>query len=345
MKKYASVADIARCLNVSKASVAAALSGRGGNTRVSEKTIRRVREVALQMNYRSNASARAMSQRRFNTIGFFVAKKKASDYAASDIVSLAIADAAEKHGQTVLLVCIPTSPDEVPVIPRTLNENCVDAFIVQNAMALSPEYHAAIEASRVPVVYMNEKAPVNAVYVDDVESGRIMTEYLIKEGFRKIAVLSPVAPYPHYSAADRVLGYREAMARAGLESTVKEFPSADWKSEAHEWLKNEERPEVIFCTGDHIALLLQSILYDLRLRIPDDIAISGCNDAIFATHSTVPLTTLHIPLAEMARVSVEQVMKLVENPGTRALPSVVLHSELVVRDSTRLLPPNDGKTL
>ena len=332
MKRHPSVADIARELNVSKASVAAALSGRGGNTRVSEKTAERVREVARQLNYRSNASARAMSQQRFNTIGFFVAKKQSSDYSMSDVILNAIVDAAEKHGMTVLLVGIPTMPEGMSLIPRSLNENCLDALIIQNAMTLSAEFQAAIEASKVPVVYMNEKAPNNAVYVDDVESGRIMTRHLVDTGFRKIGILAPVGAFPHYSAVDRVKGYLEVMARAGLSPMVKEPLSPVWRDVVREWVQSVDRPEVIFCISDQIALSVQQILYDLHLRVPDDIAIAGCNDEIFAHHSPVPLTTLHVPFAEMSRVSMEQVMKLVEKPGT--LPSVVLHSHLVVRAST-----------
>ena len=285
------------------------------------------------MNYRANSSARAMKQKRFNTIGFFVAKKRVSDYAALDTISLALVDAAEKQGQTVLLVSVPISPSGETVIPRSLNEKCLDAFIVQNAMQVSPEAHSAIESSRVPVVYMNEKAPTNAVYVDDIESGRIMTEFLIGEEFRKIAVLSPVTPFPHYSAADRVQGYLASVSGAGIEPVVKNFPSEIWRAEAREWLQSSNRPEVIFCTSDHIALQLQGILYELNIRVPETIAIAGCDDEHFARHSTVPLTTLHIPFEEMARVSVEQAMKLIETPGRT--PSVVLHSKLVVRDSTR----------
>jgi LacI family transcriptional regulator len=332
-KRHTSLADIARYLKVSKASVAAALSGGGGNTRVSETTIRRVQEVARQLNYRTNASARAISRQRFNTIGFFVVKKKATDYAASDTVVLEIVDAAEKHGQTVIMVCVPSAPAGKPIIPRPLSENCLDALIVQNAMVLSEEFHAAIESSRVPVIYINEKAPTNAVYIDDVEGGRMMTEFLISEGFNRIAVLSPVTAFPHYSAADRVQGYTEAMSLSGLEPIVKNPPSAIWEAEVMNWLVSTTPPEVIFCTSDDVALRLQSILYNLKLRIPEDIAIAGCDDELLAKHSTVPLTTLHIPFTEMARISVEQVVRLIENGGP--VPSVVLHAELVVRASTR----------
>ena len=333
MNRRPTVADIARELNISKATAAAALSGRGGNTRVGPEMIARVQEAARRMNYRTNAGAQAISRRRFNTIGFFVAKKRADDFSGSNQIPLSIVDAAEKLGQTVLLVCIPTPISETPVIPRSLKENCLDGLIIQNTMALSPEFHQAIESSQVPVVYMNEKAPTNSVYVDDVETGRVMTRHLIERGFSRIAVLAPATRFPHYSAADRVQGYLETITRAGLEPIVWNLPTELWRDQVRAALQSPKRPDAIFCTDDGRALLLQRILYDLRLRVPEDIAIAGCDDEVLAMHSAVPLTTLHIPFEAMARASVQLLMNLIQSPGS--LPSVIFQPELVVRASTQ----------
>ncbi len=330
------LAEIAQLTGLSKASVSAALSGRGGNTRVSAATVRRVQEAARQLNYRTNASARAMRSKRFSNIGFILVNKETYDYAYSDVILQGITSAATEHEQNVFLLRIPTEPDLSQKLPRPLSEACLDGLIVQDSAQLSPEFVEKVEGCGVPVIYLNEKRSTNAVYIDDVATGRIMTEALLARGFRRIALLAPLSRVPHYSAADRVEGYRNAMEEAGLPSQVKRFPSANWMEDAAAWLASGTAPlpEVIFCSGDQIALSLQRVLYSLDLKIPRDIAIAGCNDEIMAAHSPIPLTTMRIPFPTMSRIAVDLLMQLIEGGQGGSLPSVVLQPELVERFST-----------
>ena len=331
--KIGTLTEIARMTGLSKASVRAALSGLGGNTRVSEATVLRVQEAARQINYRTNASAQAMRSQRFNNIGFILVNKEAHDYSFGDYISLGLTAAATEHEQNIFFIRIPTALDLSQKLPRPLNEACVDGLIVQDSAQLSPEFVAMVEASGVPVVYLNEKRPTNAVYVDDIATGRVMTEYLLQQGFRRITFLAPMVRVPHYSTADRIEGYRLAMEEAALPAQVKRFPSQTWEAEAAEWLQSGDQPEAIFCHSDQVALVLQRVLYPLDIKVPRDMAIAGCNDEHLAAHSPIPLSTMKIPFPQMARLAVDMLMRLIESKE-KSLPSVVLKPELTVRLST-----------
>jgi LacI family transcriptional regulator len=332
-KKKGSLTELARLTGLSKASVCAALSGKGGHTRISPETARRVREAAEQINYRSNAGAKAIRSKRFNSIGFILVNKEACDYAFSDVMAEGITSGAAEYDQNVFLVRVPTFTDLSQSLPKALNEACLDGLIVQDSAQLTPQFTQAVESLDVPVIYLNDKRPTNAVYVDDLATGRVMTEFLLGRGYRRIALLAPTTRIPHYSTADRIEGYRCAMEEAGLPAMVKRYPSASWEEEAVEWLQSDKRPEVIFCHSDQVALVLQRVLYPLGLRIPQDIAIAGCNDEILAAHSPVPLTSMRIPFHAMARLAVDMLMKRIAHNG-EDIPSAVLQPSLTERLST-----------
>lgn len=331
------LAEIAKLTGLSQASVRAALSGRGGNTRVSPETIRRVQEVADRLNYhyRANAGAQAMRSRRFNNIGFLLVNKEFHDYSFSDFIMQGLTPAATEHNQSITLIRIPTELDRTLKLPRPLTDSCLDGLIVQDSAQLTPEFVALVESYGVPVVYLNEKRPTNAVYVDDVTTGRIMTEFLLAKGYRRISLLAPMVRVPHYSTTDRIEGYRTAMENAKLPAEVKRFiGSSSWEADAVDWLMSDDRPEAIFCHSDQVALVLQRVLYPLDIKVPRDIAIAGCNDEHIAAHSPIPLTTIRIPFAQMARVAVDMLMQLIDHPETPSLPAVMLKPELVKRHST-----------
>lgn len=335
------LAEIAQLTGLSVASVRAALSGRGGNTRVSPETVQRVQEVAHRLNYRyrANAGAQSMRSRRFNNIGFLLVNKELHDYSFSDFIMQGLTPAAIEHNQSLTLIRIPTSLDFSQKLPRPLNESSLDGLIVQDSAQLTPEFISVVESCGIPVVYLNEKRSTNAVCVDEVTTGRVMTEYLLAKGYRRITLLAPMVRVPHYSTADRIEGYRTAMENAGLPAQVKRYPSATWEAEATEWLKSSDRPEAIFCHSDQVALVLQRVIYPLDIKVPRDMAIAGCNDEHLAAHSPIPLSTMKIPFPQMARVAFDMLMRLIENKEITSLPSVVLQSELVERLSTARINP------
>ena len=333
MSKRLRINDLAKLLNLSSSTVGAALSGRGGNTRVSAETRNRVQQAAQRLNYRVNASASAVRRQRFNNIGFFTAKKRPSAYSFADIISHGVSTAAKKHGQNVVLVRISELMEADLNLPRALAEACLDTLVIQDSWNITEVFQNVVESLGVPVTYVNEKRPANAAYSDDVLGGRMMTEYLISQGFKKIVMIAPGSTRSHYSYHDRTQGYQEAMTAAGL--TPFSYMSAiDWREDICALLKSSARPEAIFCADDQTALSLQRILYHLRLRAPDDIAIAGCNGELLAEYSPVPLTTLRIDFHAMAQTAVDLAMTLYET-GVPSVPSVVLQPELIVSESTR----------
>jgi LacI family transcriptional regulator len=311
-----------------------ALSGSGGNTRVSEKTRQLVQKTAEKLNYRSNAGARSMRTHRFDNVGYFTVKKAPGDYAFAELILDGLSDGAAENGKNLMLVRIPDHSEHFEDIPKALREQCLDALVISETAAFTPGFQIAVEASGIPVIYLNEKQATNAVYVDDLLAARIMTEHLISQGFKRISHLAPLYYGDHYSFPERIAGYSHAMKAAGLEPDVKRYGADHWREEARDWVAGPGRPEAIFCYGDTVALHMQRILYRLGLRIPEDIALAGCNGEVLAWFSTVPLTTLEVPFRAMAASAFRMAIDLANDPERKPIPSKVFVPRLVASVST-----------
>lgn len=179
-----------------------------------------------------------------------------------------------------------------------------------------------------------------SVVVDDVRGGQLALRRVAETGHTSIAFLG------HPGTSPKV---RSRL--TGVEAALKDWPRASLELiEAENWTIEAgaaagrdivsrtpgTRPTAIICANDMLALGLQVELLRGGVRIPEDIAIVGYDDLVWASFASVPLTTVRQPRQELGRTAVDMVMELLVRPGERRLPRsnhVVLQPELVVRDS------------
>jgi DNA-binding LacI/PurR family transcriptional regulator len=99
-----------------------------------------------------------------------------------------------------------------------------------------------------------------------------------------------------------------------------------------------DHPEItaIFAATDEIAIGTLTAIWQLGLKVPEDISVIGFDDISLASLITPPLTTIRQPMAEISRAVVEMAIDMVENPHNERT-DVVLPTELVIRKSCQ--PP------
>jgi LacI family transcriptional regulator len=330
---------LARELGISDRAVSAALNPSETKVRLKPETAERVRKLASERNYRPDTSARSMRSGRFFNIGYFEAATSPVHYPLLG-AEAGVCDVASELGYRVVLVKLPSNlSPEHNVIPSVFREAHVDALIVSHLGNLPQEHTEAIDSSTFPIIYLNEKKPRNAVYVDDVQAGRDMTTHLLSQGYRKIVFLhfegaSPhysQGGYAHYSLADRSEGYREVMTAAGLKPEFKVSPETDWKSALEKSVMECADAEVFMCWDDLTAIRVLKVLYHLGRRVPENIAVTGFGDG----ESPMDVTSMRIPFYKMARVAVEMCIELIRQPDQKTLPSQVMNAELVVGETAR----------
>ncbi|MEX1117189.1 MAG: LacI family DNA-binding transcriptional regulator [Terrimicrobiaceae bacterium] len=332
VSKRVTLRDLALELGLSDRAVSQALNPRASNVKLNSKTVERIKELAAKRNYRRDSRARSMRYGRFFNIGYFEAKAKTTAWSLLGAES-GVCDAAIDHDYHVVLIRLPSDLSSEPAsIPSIFRESNLDALIISHAGNLTEELVKIIDASGFPVVYLNEKKSHNAVFVDDLRGAQEITRHLVAQGNRKIIYYSNEGENHHYSAADRKAGYKKAMTAAGLRPEVFEATDQN-EDEFYTWLKAHNDVEAIACYNDLFALQIFRILYRTKLKVPQNLALTGFGDDFARDCCPVALTTMRTPFYEMGKAAVEMALELL-NGKVQKVPARVFTQELVVRDST-----------
>lgn len=340
------IKDVANEAGLSLGAVSQALSPNPNSTiKVSEKTVLRVQEAARKVGFRPHAGARSVRSNKFHNIGFFVAKKGVYTRPPEGYL-MGVSDAAQRHGYRVILVGLENEQGHYQeTVPSLLREKNLDALVVASYHHLSSLIHDELTDSGLPVVYVNDQHEHNSAWLDDQAGGRIMTDYLIERGYRNIVFAlrthteGQKLEDMHYSALERIGGYKKAMLAAGLEPDVRTIQMKEMlevnQRIPDEWLLDKALPDAVFAYDDDLANSIAKLLYRRKLHIPDDIGLAGYNGAYASFSAWRPLTTMRIPAYDMGYAAVEMALRVVEGSDQKEFPSIKFRPELVIGESTR----------
>jgi LacI family transcriptional regulator len=142
-------------------------------------------------------------------------------------------------------------------------------------------------------------------------------------------------------SAERLQGYREAMASHGLDPMVWFTPAAGLDETAGEMglvelLKSPRRPTAIFAANDLAAVGVIAHARQIGVHVPGDLSVIGCDDIPMSKHIEPGLTTVRYPFHEVGRLATEHLIRYIAGTAgaDESPPQVALPLELVVREST-----------
>jgi LacI family transcriptional regulator len=327
----ATIRDVAREAGVSVATVSRVFNDSGP---VNETTRRRIQDVARRLRYAPDSAARSLITRRTHTLGVLLPDLYGEFF--SEVIR-GIDQTAQASGYHLLVSSSHNERDEIEAALRTMRGR-VDGLIVMtpdvDAQALVmnlPESH--------PVVLLNcsvDGAGWDTINVDNEGGARAMTRHLVELGHRDIAFVS--GPARNVDAAERLHGFRVAMAEAGLAARTEfelpgEFTEASGYAAAHRALALAPRPSALFCANDSMAIGALSGLRDAGLRVPDEIAVVGFDDIPIARYMSPPLTTVHVAIGELGARAMRVLLDGVARKSQHVRRQETLPTTLVVRRS------------
>ena len=191
-------------------------------------------------------------------------------------------------------------------------------------------------AAAVPVVSggrpVRERERDYYIDVENVKGGRDATAYLIQRGRRRIATITGPPTMP--AGIDRLEGYRQALAEAGLEEGPIEdgaFTADGGAAAMRRILHSGPAPDAVFVASDLMARGALSVIEASGLRVPQDIAIIGFDDSPVATSVTPKLTTMRQPSFHQGELMASTLLEILAGGSPRHV--TILETELIVRDS------------
>lgn len=328
------MAHVARRAGVSSTTVSHVLSGKRP---VGAATQEEVLQAIGELGYRPNRVARSLRTRRSQMIAVIVPDITNPFYG---VVTRGLADTLDEAGYRSYVCNTDASSERERDFVADALDRGVEG-IVMSLVHNDPSDVTVIRRARTPLVLLadGEEIPgVDQVTADDRAGARLATQHLIARGARRVAMITG----PAGTSVDRVKGYADALAAAGLPHDRSLMREGGWlrdggRDAMRSLIASASPPDAVFCANDLMAIGAMDAARQLGLRIPDDVALAGFDDIEAAALLTPPLTTVINPAYEVGQAAGRLILdRMIE--GKDAVPEgasrrVVLPCRIAERSS------------
>lgn len=332
MNERPRIKDVAKRLGVSPATVSRALSGSG---LVAEPTLSRILDVARELNYRPNVSARNLRTQRSMSV-LMVVRDIGNPFYLE--VMKGVEQAAREAGYSVLMGNTENDPDRESEYFDMLRDGHADGMILMTGK-LPARLEAEGLVGGLPVVVALETIEDSGlphVQIDNFAAAQDAVRHLIELGHRRIAHIT--GPLPEGMSTLRRDGWRAAMAGAKLPVPDGYEQLGDYQLHTGQVLCGRlldlpEPPTAIFCANDESAFGAVHELHRRGRHVPEDVSVVGFDDIYLSEAIFPPLTTVSQPRADIGRESMSMLLELIAG-GKVALDPIVMPTELKIRGTT-----------
>jgi len=312
---------------------------------VSDDLIDRVQKAMVDLDYYPNSLASGLRSGRTKTIGLVIPDISNQFFAE---ISRKIEDKGFEYGYSVILCNTDDDSEKEKNYIDVLIAKQVDGILFISAGDSSSNLRKPKEFYTPIVVVDRDINEINAdiVLVDNSNGGYKATKYLIELGHRRIGCIS--GPSQTTPSAQRISGYKRALEEANLSIDYDLIKLGDYRYPSgekamQELLMHAQPPTAIFACNDMMAFGAFRAVYNLGMKIPDDISIIGFDNIPLSQAVYPPLTTIEQPIFELAELVVNLLIEKIKfrESKTRMIDGktyskrIMLETKLIKRDSCR----------
>ena len=336
VSRRVTIADVAADAGVGVGTVSRVLNG---SDQVRAATLRAVQDSIDRLGYRPSHAATALVRGTPRTVAVVVAHMTRPSTVVR--VASALTVLAEEGYDTI--VCNVDTPAERDRHLETLLPTHRADGVLAISLPLSREQLAQCGRAGVTLVSVDAAAPgVPQTIVDDVAGGRLAAGHLIGLGHRRIGFIGdmafarPPAGLGFTSSADRLRGYRQALAEAGIgfeAGLIRCGPhdAATAADQAAQLLMAHDPPTAIFAASDTQAIGVLAAAERRGVTVPGQLSVIGFDDIESAAF--LGLSTVRQALARSGTEGAQRLCALLRGERLRVRRSE-LPLELVARAST-----------
>jgi DNA-binding LacI/PurR family transcriptional regulator len=324
--------EVALRAGVSRATASRAVNNAPGVSRTTREAVER---AIQESGYVPDPSARALATRKATAVVLAVSNDDPELFADPfySQVIVGVSTALETT-DLVLILALASSSRGRERVHRVLRSRRADGVMLLSLRGDDPLYRLTEELG-LPFVVGGRPLhgePPWFVDADNRGGARLATEHLIAIGRRRIATIT--AQLDTRAGVDRLLGFQEAMAVAGLDNTWIEegdFTEDGGARAAALLLAAHPDLDAVFAASDNMAA---GALRTFRARsrsVPEDIAVVGFDDLPIARNTDPPLTSVNQPIRALGHEMAKMLVGLIDGEEPTSL---ILPTRLTVRAST-----------
>ena len=302
------------------------------NTAISEEIRKRVFKAAKDANYIPNSLARGLALKRSQLIGLVV-PSIANPFFAE--ILRGAHDVAQQKGYVVALCDTQRSREREELFSERLLQSQVDGVIVTGSVMLEERIRDWRQRN-IPLVLAGRRSAglgLSGVSVDDVSAGYQAAQYLISRGHERILFLGGAADSP--ATRDRQRGYIDALESRGISplTSYGDYSMESGFREAAKIARSSNRPDAVFAANDMMAIGLIMGLASHGVKVPQDLAVMGCDDIPMGALIRPALTTVQIPMYEIGARAMGLLLDTLDRGEAARPESILLDCQMVIRDS------------
>ncbi|CAM4272536.1 LacI family DNA-binding transcriptional regulator [Deinococcus marmoris] len=336
--RSATIHDVATRAGVSYQTVSRVVNQHAS---VAPATRARVQQAIAELDYRPSLMAKGLVTRRSNLIG--VIAQDMNQYGPSQILQQ-VQSSARRLGYQIMLTTLQqvavreVGPQDVLGAAQRLRQFGVDGLV----LLTNAEARDIVQGlgQSLPFVLIDAAADVGSptVSIDQFGGAALATRHLVSLGHRRILHIS--GPSGWSDAIQRQNGFASVVRVEGLPTLP--VYAGDWSAHSGhaatlqalaELGNGDQSFTAVFAGNDQMALGVLAALRGSGLRVPQDISVIGFDDTPESAFYTPPLTTVNQDFALLGQRSMEELMRLIQQPSAPCR-QLLFAPQLVVRSTT-----------
>ncbi len=332
--RQASITDVAKKAGVSIGTVSNVLNH---PTRVRPATVKKVQKAILELGFVRNDAARQLKAGNSTTVGLILPDASNPFFAE---VSKGAEDSANEHDYSVIIGNSSENNDRESRYIQLFHEQRVGGVLISPVRGVAERVAELRQMGISSVVVDREADPTLccSVSMDDVAGGRLAGRHLIDIGCKHIAFVGGGPEIQQ--TVDRLEGLRRELGEHP-EVTLSVYETEEMNvlagrsiGEKLGELETKERPDGVFAANDLIGVgVMQGLLFENNVKIPQEIAIIGYDDIDFARSTIVPMSSVRQPAHLLGSSAVELLLsELTDDEHVHR--QITFQPELVVRASS-----------
>ena len=329
------IRDVAKKLDLSITTVSRALDGYDD---VADQTRQLVIKTARKMGYVPNRAARQLRRQKAETMGFIIPSiSKRFDEAFFTEFIAGLGEELSNQNFDLLVSNATTDDGERNLYERWVNSRKVDGFILNRLHKYDWRVKYLIEEN-IPFVALGQSQDelnYPCIRIDGAEAYITLVQHIKSNGFSRFAFVG--GPKDLMDHVERLNWFKSALKKCGLGVERSDIVSTDMSSTGgyeatRTLLSRSTPPDAILCVNDEIAFGALHAAHEQGFAIGTDIAVGGFEGVQDAKHSEPPLTTLDIPVFDIARQLVDMLLKSMA--GAKIDSPTMIKPRLLIRPST-----------
>lgn len=339
------IKDIAKIAGVSHSTVSRSLND---SSEISLATKEKVKAIAQELGFEFNNNARSLSTKKTGTIGLIFDKGFDNENASFFFSKLLkeIRYSLEKASLDIILDFRDNPFTGKNNIRKLINGKKIDGFIIADEYVAEEELKYIYE-KKIPTILVHnlptnyQKYDFGSVMTDHFNGGYIATEHLLKSGHKSIITFTHKIYKKEYSEfEERTEGFKKALNDYGVsfEKTMiyRDEISFDYgRRKIKELIRNNIKFTGVFAQTDLLALGIIRGIKEMKMRVPEDIAVIGYDNIEFGKFSEPELTTVNQPTEKLAEEAVNILVKSLNQEKATIEKNIIIKPNLIIRNSSK----------